>query len=257
MHGEMPEPGEIVVCKIAKVLDYGVFAELLDYNNAKGFVHISQIASGWVKNIRNFVKEGQVRAAQVLAINTQRNQIDLSLTKVSEQAQRARLEEWKQLRRAKKLIEVLAKTTKKPFEETWENTAGNLIEEYGSLHKAFQKIALEGETAAKGVPKHWAKPLADLVKKSIVVPEKVISRTMQLSSLDSEGVETIKKAVEKGLLNSKEKNIKIYYLGSGKYSVSATAYDFKKAEKSLEIVLNSIEKQMKSMGGKAVIEEEE
>src|SRR3989338_103759 len=105
---EMPNHGEVVVCKITKVLDYGVFAELLEYGNAKGFVHISQVSSGWIKNIRNFVKEGQVRAAQVMLVNRERGQIDLSFTKVSEQAQKARLEEWKQLTRSRKLIEVLA-----------------------------------------------------------------------------------------------------------------------------------------------------
>ena len=83
MGQKLPVIGEIVVVKVLRVLDYGAFVELLEYGNAKGFVHVSQIASRWVKNIRNFVKENQVRAAQVLSIDQSKGQIDLSLTKVS------------------------------------------------------------------------------------------------------------------------------------------------------------------------------
>ncbi|MDD5163908.1 MAG: S1 RNA-binding domain-containing protein, partial [Candidatus ainarchaeum sp.] len=166
---EMPSPGEVIVCKINKVLDYGVFVELLDYTGTKGFVHISQVSSGWIKNIRNFVKEGQVRAALVLAINQQKDQIDLSFTKVSTQAQRARLEEWKQFRRSKRLLEILAEQVKKPFDETWDAVAEPLSSEYGSLQKGFQQIALEGEQAAKSIKAPWLKPLVELVQKTIEV----------------------------------------------------------------------------------------
>ena len=90
---EFPQVGETVVIKIIKVLDYGAFAELPEYDNLKGFIHISQIATGWIKNIRNFVKEGQMRAAKVQNIDTAKNQIDLNLTKVSPAAQRAKINE--------------------------------------------------------------------------------------------------------------------------------------------------------------------
>jgi translation initiation factor 2 subunit 1 len=251
---EMPSPGELVVCKINKVLDYGVFAELLEYSDTKGFVHISQVASGWIKNIRNFVKEGQVRAAIVLAINLQKDQIDLSFTKVSAQAQRARLEEWKQFRRAKRLLEVLAEQVKKPFDETWDNVAEPLSSEYGGLQKGFQQIALEGESAAKAVKAPWLKPLVELVQKTIEVPEREVKGILNLKSFKPDGVEIIKKAIDKGILDSKEKNVSIIYLGAGKYQVKSIAPDFKKAEKSLGNAVDSISEQMKSSEGTAEFE---
>ena len=141
MENELPESNEIVVVRIKKVLDYGVFVELLEYGDIKGFVHISQVASGWVKNIRNFVKENQIRSAQVLSIDRNSNQIDLSLNKVSSGVQRRKIEDYNRLVRAKKLIEVLAKSKKASFDEVWEKTAELLLEEYDSLNEAFNEIA--------------------------------------------------------------------------------------------------------------------
>jgi len=129
---KFPEVDEIVVCNIVRVLDYGVFVELPEYNNAKGFIHISQVASRWIKNIRNFVKEGTQRAAAVLSINTEKNQIDLSLTKVPSSVEEEKLEEYRQVKRARKMIELIAKQNKMKFESVWEKTADPLIEKYGS-----------------------------------------------------------------------------------------------------------------------------
>ena len=82
---DIPERDELVVVKVVKVLDYGVFVELLEFNNMKGFIHISNVSSSWVKNIRNLVKMNQVRVAKVVNINEERDQIDLSFARVSPQ----------------------------------------------------------------------------------------------------------------------------------------------------------------------------
>ncbi len=189
-----PEIGETVVCKVKQVLNYGAFVELVEYNNRKGFVHVSQVATRWVKNIRNYVKEGQIRAAKVQSINRERNQIDLSFTRVSASAQRARMEEWKQSKRCKKLLEILANEQKKTFQQAWESIAIPLFEKYDSLADAFQNIALLGEEAAENVEKQWLKPLVQLVKKNVAIPEKTLRGVLSIRSLEPNGVDLIKQA---------------------------------------------------------------
>ena len=56
---ELPEVGEIVVATITKIGDHGAYATLDEYNNIQGFLHASEIAHGWVRNISKFVKEGE------------------------------------------------------------------------------------------------------------------------------------------------------------------------------------------------------
>jgi len=50
---ELPEVGEIVVATIAKIGDHGAYATLDEYNGIQGFLHVSEIAHGWVRNVTN------------------------------------------------------------------------------------------------------------------------------------------------------------------------------------------------------------
>lgn len=254
---EFPAVGEVVVCLVTKVLDYGAFVELLEHNNLKGFVHISQVSAGWIKNIRNFVREGQVRAARVIAISQEKNQIDLSLTKVSGQAAKARLEEWKQLKRSRKFIEVLAKENKRDPESVWEEIAVPLVNEYGSFSKALEELALEKQQAFDLVPKNWRKPLEEIVKKTVTVQEKQVSGIVSLSSHASDGVEAIKSALSEAKSPSKDISVSVSYLGSGKYLLKVSSFDFKESEKALAVVAEKVVNAIEKKGGKGKFEKAE
>ncbi|MEM0346916.1 MAG: S1 RNA-binding domain-containing protein, partial [Thermoplasmatales archaeon] len=52
MRKENPEVGDIVVCTVKEVRDFGVVCTLDEFNNKEGFIHISEITSGWIKYIR-------------------------------------------------------------------------------------------------------------------------------------------------------------------------------------------------------------
>ncbi len=80
---ELPEVGEIIVATIAKIGDHGAYATLDEYNNVQGFLHVSEIAHGWVRNINKFVKEGEKKVLLVKNIREGREEIDLSLKHVS------------------------------------------------------------------------------------------------------------------------------------------------------------------------------
>ena len=96
---DFPNRDDFVVVKVSQILDYGVFVELLEYNNARGFIHISNVSSSWVKNIRNFVKMNQVRVAKVLNVDLAKRQIDLSFAGVNPMRERQVLNQFKQINR--------------------------------------------------------------------------------------------------------------------------------------------------------------
>ena len=52
---ELPEIGELVVATIAKVGDHGAYATLDEYSNVQGFLHVSEIGQGWIRNLSKFV----------------------------------------------------------------------------------------------------------------------------------------------------------------------------------------------------------
>jgi len=249
-----PNVGDIVVVKVSRILNYGAFVDLLEFDNTSGFVHISEIASRWTKNIRNHVKENQIRAAKIIAINPQKRQIDLSLIKVSTVSERAKIEEWKRNRRCRKLIEVLAEKRKVPFESVWKNVAEPLIKNYDSLYDAFQQIALSGTDGATDVPKEWVAELTELCEASFSIPEKSVEGLLSLSSLAGDGVERVKQALQSVKEEIKGEKIELFYVGSGKYSLRTFALDYKSAEKSLAAASDAGIGKIHSLGGKGSFE---
>lgn len=248
-----PQNGEIVVCRIYKILDYGVFVEFLEYSDLTGFVHISQVSSSWIKNIRNFVKENQVRAAQVVAVDREKKQVDLSFNKVSASAQREKIELWKQSKRAQKLLELIAEKNKLSLEKVQKEVAQPLLEEYETLFDAFQAIRMEKKEALNIVPAPWLKAVQEVVEKNIEVTKKEISGVLTVTSTDSAGVEHVKKALfEAQKAASLDARVNIFYIGSGKYMVKVSSFDFKAAEKTLRTAVDAATEFMRRAKGSVV-----
>lgn len=242
-----PQIGETIVCRVTRILDYGVFVELLEYDNLAGFVHISQVSSSWIKNIRNFVKENQVRAAQVISVDMQKRQVDLSLNKVSAGTQRARIEEWKQGKRSQRLLEMIAKKNNSTLEIVEKEVASVLLEKYETLFDAFQEIRLERKEALDLVPKKWLSAVKEIVEKSIELPSKEIKGILTASLTAPEGVEVLKVALEKGekAVKKNEGSVEVSYLGSGNYLFRAISFDYKSAEKALRSAFEATEEYLK------------
>ncbi len=246
----MPEQGEIVIGKIVKVLDYGVFLELLEYEGVQGFVHISNVSSSWIKNIRNFVKEGQIRAGKVIAIDPKKNQIDISFTKISPNAQREKIEEYRQAKRCQKLIELLAEKFHEPGSKAWDEVAEPLLAKYDNLYQAFEAVLTKPEQVQEIIPKKWFEPLKEIVEKNIEVPQKTVKGRLLVCIPGSQGVVMLKKALESGLKKG-GKGVDIIYEGSGKYLLKSTSSDYKSAEKKLNTVVKEICESATAFGGKS------
>ncbi|MCX6804261.1 MAG: S1 RNA-binding domain-containing protein [Candidatus Diapherotrites archaeon] len=241
---DFPERDDFAVVKVIQILDYGVFVELLEYKNSRGFVHISNVSSSWVKNIRNFVKMNQVRVAKVLNVDILKKQIDLSFAGVNPMRERQVLNQYKQINREEKLIEILARETKKPFDEVWTAVAEPLTTEFGSLYEAFEKIAL-GAQVSSSLAKEWIAPVKDLVEKNVVVSKKEISGKLKLFSSKAGGLGALKDILSEA---ESVKGCLISYAGGGFFNVSCASLTFKEADKTLSLAITNAEKKAKKLG---------
>ncbi len=241
---EYPQREDLVVVRVSQILDYGVFVELLEFGHVRGFVHISNVSSSWVKNIRNFVKPNQVRVAKVLNVDLEKKQIDLSFAGVSSSREKQKINDFKQYNREEKLIALFAKQVNKKFDDVWQGVAEPLNAEYGSLMNALEKIAL-GEDISGIVEKEWITPLKELVEKNIVVSQKVLKGKAKINSMSPNGLEIIKEILT---VIETVKGCDVIYMGSGVYTVSCTSFTFKQADKLLTKAVDLAEKKAKELG---------
>ncbi len=238
-----PEINETVICKIVKITDFGVFAELLEYDNVEGFVHISQVSSTWIKNIHNHVKQAQMRAAKVLKVDMQKKHIDLSLSRVTSADEKRKISEYRLYLRAQGLLNVVAKEIGITQDEAWEGIAEPILEKENSLYKGFVNILKYSIDQYPDIKSDYKKQLIEILDKNITVKDKIIYSTLKITSNVTNGIEIIKKALLK--IEKNYDNIKILYVGPGNYELRVSAKDFKLAAKSFDEISKELTKALK------------
>jgi len=194
---EMPEQDELVLAIVKKIMPYGAFCALDEYGGREAFVHISEVAPRWIKNIHEFLHEGQKLVAKVYHIEADKGQIDLSLKRVTESEKKAKMEGSRREKRADKLFEVALKIAKSTKAE--ETAARQLLaSKHGSLIDAIEALSEKGEEALSGlkIERGLAKALLEVASKSIKKARAELNSVITLTSYSSNGVGEIKSLFE-------------------------------------------------------------
>ncbi len=245
---DWPEDGEIVLCKVTKIMPSSVFCNLEEYGRS-GMIHISEISPGRIRNIRDFVIEGKIVICKILGINKEKGYIDLSLRRVSESMRRNKNDEIKQELKAEKIVEMIAKDLKTDVRKFYDEITKKLFEKSPLLYPVFEDVALNGKKLVDfGVDEKIAAKLEELIKQKIKAPEIFIEGEFKIASYAPEGVETIRQALS---LIEKKKDTIIKYLGNGRYMLKITAEDYKTAEKMLKDTVDSTIDFVQKKGGSA------
>ena len=249
-----PEEGELVVVTVESVKQNGADVSLDEYEGVKGFIFIGEIASGWIKNIRRFVREGQRLVCKVMPSRRDGSSLKLSLKSVSEERRRDRLQQWKNEQRAVQLFKVLSESQKWDEDFTIELQT-ELTEVFETLYGAFEEAAMhEGSIADAGFEGDWIQPFIDLAVENIIPPFVEIRGILTLQVQTSNGVETIRDAlVAAEKISSPEAEIEVncFYDGAPEYRIELRAPDFKTAEDTWRDSIKAIVSVIEAAGGTA------
>jgi translation initiation factor 2 subunit 1 len=226
-----PEEDELVVCTVTGIQPHCVFARLDEYDKS-GLIHISEIAPGRVRNIREHVGEGKKIVCKILRIDKERGHIDLSLRRVNEGQKRAKLNSMKQETLAEKIVEHVAHKQKLKVEDLYNAVTDKVFEKYPLLFDCFREVAdSKVNLVDLGVEKGIADELTAQIKDRLVAVEVSLKGTLTIHTTAPNGVELIREAL--GLAQKTDKTLDIRYLGNGMHMMSATGADFKSVEKIL------------------------
>ena len=241
---EWPEVGYLVIATVKRVESYGAYVELDEFGAKEGLLHISEISSRWVRNIRNHVRPGQKVVLQVLRTDPGKRQVDLSLRRVSKDEKRKKLEEWKKARKAETLITQAAHELNIDLKVLYESEGSKIVEHYESLYEGLESASKNGKPALVevGVSSDVAEVLSGIAKDKIVFKGVTIQGIIEMTSLSNEGVEDIKMAFVDAaeVADEYESSINITTMGAPKYRIELTADDYKKAELALDKTVTSI-----------------
>lgn len=249
----LPEENSIVLCTVKKILFHSIFVDLDEYENQEGMIHISEVAPGRIRNIRDYVTEGKKLVCQVLRIDRERKQVDLSLRRVPISLRTKKNEEYKQEIKSEKLLEYIGKELKSDLKGMYQKMGYKLIDHFGLLGIAFNEISSSGNDAIKtlGFPQKEAEVLVRIVQEKIKIPEVTVHTIFLLQSFSENGVEDIRTAFVEAEKYMKKQDMKgnFIYISAPKYRIEVTATDYKTAEEQLEQVGKVLIDEMKRRKG--------
>lgn len=248
---EFPEEAELVVCTVKNVKNFGAFVSLDEYGEKEGFIHIAEVATGWIKYIRDYVREGQKIVCRVLRVDPSKGHVDLSLKQVNEHQKREKIQQWKNEQKAYKLLELVAERSGKDLKEFEQEHVGDLIEKFGTLYGAFEEAVFDEKTVKEeGFTGDWVKTFVDVAKENIQPPFVDIDGFFEISCPLPDGIVHIREALTTAEKNKKAE-VSIQYMGAPRYRLVVTAPDYKTAEEEMDGIVEKVIDHFISIGGEA------
>ncbi|NWG09234.1 MAG: translation initiation factor IF-2 subunit alpha [Nitrososphaerales archaeon] len=247
----LPEEGELVLVTVRNITSHGVYVSLDEYGGVNGFLHISEISTGWVRKIDRYVRQGQKIVLKVIRVSKTRKEVDLSLRQVTGEERREKLIELKRAEKANSIMELLESKL------TLSSDAGKkyrelLVEEFGSLYDAVEEVSRKGVRALQklNLPEDYALNLEAIAKEKIVITKVGIYGMMEIKSHLSDGAEVIRSTLlDVENLKSGGAEINIRYIGSPKYRIEVKAENYKIAEKALDTAIQRVKESIEKKGG--------
>lgn len=233
-----PQEDELVLCTVTAVQFHSVFVTLDEYGNRTGMIHISEVAPGRIRNIRDFVKEGKKIVCKVLRINQEKGHIDLSLRRVNDNQKRQKLNQIKQEQLAEKIVEHAAKQHLKKPEDIFAELAKEFVPQYGGVFPAFELVAQDEIDLSKFIDKKVAADIVVAIKQRIKPQEIVIDGDITLLTYAPNGIDLVREALHKAQ-DTPGKPV-IRYKGAGTYHITITATDYKEGEKMLKTAVDAV-----------------
>jgi len=257
---EWPEVGDLVIGTVTQIVPYGAYVTLDEYNIKEGLLHISELSSRWVRNIRDHVREGQKVVLKVMRVDAERMHVDLSLRRVTGRERNAKLLEWKRVRKGMAILRVASEKMGANLDKAYKNVGSKIEARYGSVYLGLEEAHERGEEALleAGVPERWAKVLSGMAREKIRVPKVRVRGILSISCRKSDGVERIRRVFKKAtsLERPEGTSVKAYVLGAPRYRIEVSAKNYRDAERVLEMAVQTALKGIKTAGGEGSFKRE-
>ena len=248
-HAGLPDEGEIVLCRVTKIFPNSVFAQMVEYSDS-GMIHISEIAPGRMRNLREYVKVGKQIVCVVLRVKKDRGHIDLSLRRVGTGAKLRKLDEIKQELKAEQVLAKLAKKLEMKTEDLYKKVSEIAFEHYSYVHSAFKEFVAGKVTFEElGFDSKLASELNVAVKEKFKEPVATFRGEIELHTYASDGVLRVRKTLSK--IAELREDMQVVYLGAGKYKFTFVDKEIKAAEKdisAIEKILSKFQDKVSNFG---------
>ena len=255
-----PREGNFIVAKVTEIENQYVYVELQDYEGlpseklARGMIHISEISSRWIRNVRSHLREGQRVVLRVIRVDPEKGHVDLSYRRTNDAQRKNRMKEWKYAVKYENLLQFLAdEYDDLTLDDAYEKIGFPILELFNDNYQdAVEELKENGEEMMEKIPnisKEKKDSFLKIIDENVEISTISILGKVKLKFNQGNGIDLIKETImeaKKSLKNPKiTRKLKLTYMAAPNYRLEIISKDYLDAENILSDALEIIEEKAK------------
>ena len=237
---DRPEEGDFVVIELTDVDTNSAFANLEEYDDIQGMIHISEASRSWVQDLTKEFSKGEKTVAQVIEVDD--SSIGLSLKRVNEKQKKDTMNRWRKEQKAGKFIEGLK--DKVDVGDIYKDVVFPLQEELGSSFRGFEISIAEEERLKEFLDDEVVEAIQEVAKENIDLKQEKFEGEIEIEFYQGDGIERIKEAFDQV-----DDGVDIKYMSAPKYSIEAWGRTQELAKKRMDTATEKIQEKVDELDG--------
>ena len=236
---DRPEEGDFVVIEITDVDKNSAYADLEEYNDVKGLIHISEASRSWVQDLTKELSEGEKTVAQV--VDTE-DTIGLSLKRVNDKQKRDTMQRWRKEQKASDFVEDLEE--KIDIDDIYEEVVYPLQKELGSSFQGFEISIAEEERLKEFLDDEVVDAIQEVARENIDLKQEKFEGEIEVEFYQGDGLERVKKA-----FNEPGEGVEVKCISAPNYSIEAWGRTQELAKKRMDDAVEKIRSEVEDLDG--------
>jgi len=251
-----PREGAFIMGRVVDIQHQYIYVDLPDFDGlpseecARGMIHISEISSRWVKNIRSIVRINQRIVLRVVKVVPDKGQIDLSLRRVNSAQKALIVKEHKYANKYENLLQFLTETEGIDISmgEAYELIGWPIKEQFDFYQEAVEALKEEGKEILddlENIPEDVKRAFLKIVDENVEISTVSIIGKLKLVNTSGDGIDKIKDTLNE-VINvieapSDTRKLTLSYIGAPFYRLEIVSKDYLDAENILSDTLEVLE----------------
>lgn len=228
-----------MVVEITDVDKNSAYADLEEYDDIRGLIHISEASRSWVQDLTKELSEGEKTVAQV--VDTE-DTIGLSLKRVNNNQKRETMERWRKEQKAEDFIGDLEE--KIDVDSIYEDVVFPLQEELGSSFQGFEISIAEEERLKDFLSDEVVEAIQEVARENIDLKQEKFEGELDVEFYQGDGLERIKEAFEEP-----GEGVEVKCISAPNYSIEAWGRTQELAKKRMDDAVEKIRSKVEELDG--------
>jgi translation initiation factor 2 subunit 1 len=211
---DKPDEGDMVVVTVSDVDTNSAYADLDEYEDLTGLVHISEASRSWIEDLTKEIDEGEKTVAQVIDVDG--DSITLSLKRVNENKKRETMSRWNKEQKAEKFIDDLEEMLDLSKDELYENVVFPMQREVGSAFHGFEISTAQEDQLKEFLDDDVVEAVQEVARNNIDLKQEKFEGELELEFTSANGIEKIRDC-----LGDLGEGVEVKYVSAPNYSITA------------------------------------